>query len=490
MDATNLNDGLWLVRVRVPGLQYFLEHHYGFFYILTNASMEETAFATTSEYKIIRCKAEKSKLDNWKVVIKPDKDMSCQDMDVFDGHLVLSILKEGIPLFCSIDMHMLIDQEKPMQVQDLQPWVFPMPSSLCNILSGSNLDFMSSIYRVVVSSPVMPDIVVDYDLRRRNFSILDQEEVLGSISASKGHSLSNKTSNKQHLCTRKDLQEWSDLIEEFSCERMDVVSHDGTRVPLTIVYSRQARMGNAPGILHGYGAYGEVLDKSFCSNNISLLSRGWIIAYADVRGGGGDPAWHKAGTGLCKLNSFYDFAACAKFLINEGYVHKNQLAAMGCSAGGLLVGTTINMFPDLFSAAILKVPFLDICNTLLDPSLPLTNLDYDEFGDPRLEKDFKTIHSYSPYDNIHANICYPSVMVTSSFHDSRVGVWEAAKWVARVRETTCHNCSRLVILKTNMSGGHFAEGGRYSQCEDAAYEYAFLMKTMGLLDEEKNYKVL
>lgn len=170
-------------------------------------------------------------------------------------------------------------------------------------------------------------------------------------------------------------------------------------------------------------------------------------------------------------------------------MHKNQLAAIGCSAGGLLVGATINLYPDLFCAAILKVPFLDVCNTMLDPTLPLTIMDYDEFGDPRIRPDFEMIQSYSPYDNIITGACYPSMLVTTSFNDSRVGVWEAAKWVARVREKTCLTCSRSVILKTNMSGGHFSEGGRLLQCQEAAYDYAFLIKVMGLLDHEKQSQV-
>lgn len=479
-----LRGGIWSVRKRVPGVQYFLEHYYGFFYILTNALLEGVT-STVNGYHLVRCQAEKSLLNNWQVVIQPDQDVLFQDMDIFKGHLVLSVTTKGLPLFCSIEMDMFVNHEykKPVKLEDLRPWFFPLPSSSCSIVAGSNLDFISSVYRLVVSSPVMPDIVVDYDMKRCVFTLLHQEEVLGLIKPSNSSSDLEQTFSNPH--SRKEMQKWVDLSKEFSCDRRDAISHDGTKVPLTIVYSKRAdHIGQSPGILYGYGAYGEVLDKSFSSDNISLLSRGWVIAYADVRGGGSDLAWHKDGARHCKLNSVYDFAASAKFLINEGYVHKNQLGAIGCSAGGLLVGATINMYPDLFSTAILKVPFLDICNTLLDPNLPLTNLDYDEFGDPRIRADFETIKSYSPYDNICIDACYPSLLVTTSFNDSRVGVWEAAKWVARLREKTCCTCSRSVILKTDMTGGHFGKGGRYAQSEDIAFEYAFLIKAMGLLDVE------
>ncbi|KAH7688997.1 Peptidase S9A prolyl oligopeptidase protein [Dioscorea alata] len=435
------------------------EHHYGFFYILTNAPSENITFAAEG-YHLVRCRAEKSSLSTWQDVVLPGQDATFQDMDMFHGHLVLSLQKEGLPMLCSINMPINVDNEQAKYIEDLNPWFFPLPSALCSFLPASNHDFVASVYRLVVSSPVVPDLIVDYDMFKQKFTFLHQEE-------------------------------WTDLSETYSCERQEVISHDGVMIPLTILYSRKLHSnGNSPGLIYGYGAYGEVLDKGWSADHISLLDRGWVIAYADVSaiflvGVEGDRAWHRAGTKMNKLNSFHDFAACAIYLISEGYVHKNQLVAIGCSAGGLLVGATINKYPDLFCAAILKVPFLDIANTMLDPCLPLTILDYDEFGDPDVQEEFETIHSYSPYDNIVPGVCYPSTLVTASFHDSRVGVWETAKWVAKVREKTCQSCSPSVILKTNMDGGHFSEGGRLKHCEDMAFEYAFLIKTTGFLHDAK-----
>uniref|UniRef100_A0A5B7BPF8 Prolyl endopeptidase n=1 Tax=Davidia involucrata TaxID=16924 RepID=A0A5B7BPF8_DAVIN len=396
-------------------------------------------------------------------------------------------------MICSINLPIDMNCKNHMEIDDLNPWFFPLPSNACRIVPGSNHDFMNSGYRMVLSSPVMPDVIVDYDMSTLTFSIVQQEEVLG-VSATTGscsltydretNELLDAPMDKDKYVQNNEVQRWRDFSDAYSCERKEVISHDGIRIPLTILYSGKAyQKGQSPGLLQGYGAYGEVLDKSWCADRLSLLDRGWMVAFADVRGGGGDdPSWHKSGSGLYKLNSIYDFVSCGKYLVDEGYVHKDQLGAVGYSAGCLLVGAAINMHPELFRAAILKVPFLDICNTLLDPSLPLTILDYEEFGNPQIQSQLASILSYSPYDNIPRGVCHPSVLVTASFHDSRVGAWEAAKWVAKVRDTTCSSCSHSVILKTNMSGGHFGEGGRFGQCEETAYEYAFLMKVMGISD--------
>ncbi|XP_021308980.1 uncharacterized protein LOC8063744 isoform X2 [Sorghum bicolor] len=419
IESDNLREGLWPIRNRVDKVQYFLEHHNGFFYILTNAPVNDTEM-TTEGYYLARCRAEKSLVDRWQIVTLPAPDCTIQDMDIFHDNLVLYLQKNGTPLFCSINMPIDVDVQEPKELDDLNPWFFPIPSELCSIVAGSNNDFMSSTYRLVVSSPVIPDLTVDYDLRKKTFTILHQEEVT-TLSANLG-SLgfqSNASSIQQNLHLVENSQSWSDLSKLFSCQRTEVISHDGVLIPLVILYSREAHChGESPGILYGYGAYGEDLDKSWCSERLSLLSRGWVLAFADVRGGG-DLSWHLAGTKANKINSIQDFAACGMHLIKEGFVHQNRLCAIGCSAGGLLVGAVINMRPDLFSAAVLKVPFLDICNTILDPTLPLTVLDYEEFGDPNIPAEFEAISSYSPYDNLAHGVCYPPVLVTASFNDTR-----------------------------------------------------------------------
>ncbi|GAB4840171.1 hypothetical protein Ancab_020936 [Ancistrocladus abbreviatus] len=495
IDATHPLDGLRRIHKRIPGVQFFVEHHYGFFYVLTNYPTNEAKKLLGGNYYLAMCRVEDICSTNWQNIILPHEDTSLQDMDIFNEHLVLFLNQKGNSVICSIDLPMDIKCKNVMEIEDLNPWFFPVPSDLCQMVLGSNHNFITSTYRVVLSSPVMPDVIVDYDMSKRSLSVVHQEEVLGVA----GQALSNSWSlningeelanieahkNKPHIEGLRDLKDFS---VAYCCEIKQVVSGDGVRIPLTIIYSRGAlRNSQSPGLLQAYGAYGEILDKSWCSDRLSLIDRGWVLALADVRGGGGGgSSWHKCGSGLQKMNSVYDFVACCKYLVEEGYVHKDRLAAIGYSAGSLLVGAAINMYPDMFCAAILKVPFLDVCNTLMDTSLPLTILDHEEFGNPQIKPELESIMRYSPYDNIAEGLCYPAMLLMASFNDSRVGVWEPAKWVAKVRELTCTNCARAIILKTEMSGGHFSEGGRFGQCEEKAREYAFFMKAMGMLDNPK-----
>ncbi|KAL0807246.1 hypothetical protein Bca101_099738 [Brassica carinata] len=464
--------GLRRARERVPGVQCFLEHHNGFFYILTNAHTDAASEWSGEGYYLSRCLVEEVESSEWQVVFCPDDDVVIQDMDMFNDYLVLFFSKNGSPMLCSIDMPMKANTK---HMEDLNPWYFPLPADSCSVAPGSNHDFQSSVYRVVLSSPVIPDTIIDYDVSRRSFSVVHQEgRVIDDLDTSTPwYSADHSTDNNDR--TSEGMPEWEELSDAYVCERQEVSSHDGVKVPLTILYSREAwKKSESPGMLIGYGAYGEALDKSWCTNRLSMLDRGWVIAFADVRGGGGgDFSWHKSGTGSLKLNSIQDFIYCANYLMDKGYVHRHHLAAIGYSAGALLPAAAMNMHPSLFQAAILKVPFVDVLNTLSDSNLPLTLLDHEEFGNPNIQTEFQSILGYSPYDNIRRDVCFPSMLVTAS-----VGVWEGAKWVAKIRESTCHDCSRTVILKTNMSGGHFGEGGRYAQCEETAFDYAFLIKVM------------
>ncbi|KFK41330.1 hypothetical protein AALP_AA2G115900 [Arabis alpina] len=483
--------GLQRTCERVPGVQCFLEHHNGFFYILTNAPTNAISEWSGEGYYLTRCLVEEIEASVWQTVFYPDDDVVIQDMDMFNDYLVLFLNKNGLPMLCSMDMPMKANTK---HMEDLNPWYFPVPADTCSVAPGSNHNFQSSMYRVVLSSPVIPDTIVDYDVSKRSFSIVQQKEgrVIDNSDSSMprysaDHSIDNsgqcndRTSEGKGWQLDSQMPKWEDLSDAYVCERQEVSSHDGVDVPLTILYSREVwKKNESPGILIAYGAYGEALDKSWCTNRLSMLDRGWVIAFADVRGGaGGDFSWHKSGTRSLKHNSIQDYIYSANYLIEKGFVHRHHLAAIGYSAGSILPAAAMNMHPSLFRAAILKVPFVDVLNTLSDPNLPLTLLDHEEFGNPKIETDFRSILSYSPYDNIRSDVCYPSMLVTTSFHDSRVGVWEGAKWVAKIRECTCHDCSRAVILRTNMSGGHFGEGGRYAQCEETAFDYAFLIKVMG-----------
>ncbi|KAL3631269.1 hypothetical protein CASFOL_024253 [Castilleja foliolosa] len=477
INASKPKDGLQRFCKRVSGVQYFLEHHSKYFYLLTNAPTCKDKKFSGDGYYLARCRDDDdARADNLTNIVMPGDDICLEDMDIFHEHLVLFLNKKGSSSICSLDMPISFDNKKEMEIDDLDPWYFPLPSDMCTITPGSNHDFTNTIYRAVLSSPVTPDLLVDYDMSRKIFTIVHQEDVR-NISTSGNEMKTDVKHYEDHV--------WNNFSEKYACEEKEVVSRDGVKIPLTVVFSRSAyQKGLSPGLLHGYGAYSEALDKSWCSDRLSLLDRGWMFAFADVRGGAGaDPSWHESGRGLNKLNSIHDFVSCGEYLIEEGLIDKTRLSALGTSAGCILVGAAVNMNPQLFRAAILKVPFLDVLNTLLDPSLPLTTLDYEEFGNPEIESFFEYIRKYSPYDNIPQGACCPSMLVSASFNDSRVGVWEAAKWVAKIRETTCSRCSSAVILQTDMNGGHFREGGRFAHCRETAYDYAFLMKVTASTDE-------
>lgn len=325
----------------------------------------------------------------------------------------------------------------------------------------------------------MPDAVVDYNLLNGKWQIVQQQNMLhertkllygNAFAASMDRLSSNRADSSSEDFGDWD---WNELSEYYACEYYDVPSKDGVLIPLTLVYSRKHKQEGNPGLLHGHGAYGEVLDKRWRSELKSLLDRGWVIAYADVRGGGGcGKEWHQDGARTKKMNSIYDFVSCGEFLLEKGIIQENKLAGWGYSAGGLLVASAINIRPDLFRAAVLKVPFLDVCNTLLHPILPLTAIDYEEFGFPVDHEEFLAIKKYSPYDNIQKDVPYPAVFVTSSFN-TRFGVWEAAKWVAKVRELTQYDPERPVILNLTTD---VVEESKYLQTNELALETAFLIK--------------
>uniref|UniRef100_A0A1D1Y8U7 Prolyl endopeptidase n=1 Tax=Anthurium amnicola TaxID=1678845 RepID=A0A1D1Y8U7_9ARAE len=329
----------------------------------------------------------------------------------------------------------------------------------------------------------MPDAAVDYNLSNGKWNIVQQQNVLherthtlyGTHAAN--HVESPRSPKTCESIADKDESDdlWNCLSEYYACEYHDVPSDGEVLVPLTVVYSRKHKQQRNPGLLHGHGAYGELLDKRWRSELKSLLDRGWVIAYADVRGGGGRGMnWHHDGKRIKKTNSIRDYVSCAQFLINKGIVQEKQLAGWGYSAGGLLVASAINECPDLFRAAVFKVPFLDACNTLLYPVLPLTLIEYDEFGYPGDIEDFRAIRNYSPYENIQKDALYPAVLVTSSFN-TRFGVWEAAKWVAKVRNLTFHDPKRPILLNLTTD---IVEENKYLQSKELALETAFLIKTV------------
>ncbi len=266
----------------------------------------------------------------------------------------------------------------------------------------------------------------------------------------------------------------------YASERIHATAPDGVKVPISLVYRKDKRQpGSNPLYVYGYGSYGYSLPLSFSGNRLSLLDRGVVMAYAHIRGGGdlGEP-WHDAGKMLLKRNTFTDFIAAVEHLTTSGYGDPNRVAIEGGSAGGLLMGAVTNMRPDLFRAVLSHVPFVDVMNTMLDATLPLTVPEYEEWGNPNEETYFKTMLSYSPYDNLKA-ASYPAMLVKTSLHDSQVMYWEPAKYVAKLR--TLKTDSNPLLLLTNMQAGHGGASGRYDYLKEIAFDYAFLLRILGVV---------
>ncbi|KAM7250735.1 hypothetical protein ACFE04_022618 [Oxalis oulophora] len=412
-----------------------IEHHQGFLYLFTDAAKQGQV---VDHHYLLRCPVGASSSTwNWEDVFIDEQDIVIEDVDFSNTHLVLIVRENQKYRLCSVPLPL--------------PW-------------GK-----------------MPDAVVDFDLTNGNVQIIQQQNMLhertkvlyGTVPLA---SFAENLKNNDGSVSKNDDNPWNELSEIYACEHYDVPSHDGVMVPLTVIYSRKTKKEfQNPGLLHGHGAYGELIDKRWRSELKSLLDRGWVIAYADVRGGGGrGKKWHHDGRSTMKHNSINDFVSSAKFLVEKGLVQENKLAGWGYSAGGLLVASAINHSPHLFRAAVLKVPFLDPTSTLLHPIVPLTAADYEEFGYPGVVDEFHAIRQYSPYDNIQEGVIYPAILVTSSFN-TRFGVWEAAKWVARARERVVYDPKRPILLNLTTD---IVEENRYLHCKESALETAFLITMM------------
>jgi oligopeptidase B len=267
---------------------------------------------------------------------------------------------------------------------------------------------------------------------------------------------------------------------DYVSERLWAVAPDGVKVPISLVHHKDLQLdGNNPTFLYGYGSYGFSMDPVFNSSRIALLKRGFVFAIAHIRGGSEmGRHWYETGKFLHKKNTFTDFIACAEHLIGQGYTNPRRLVIMGRSAGGLLMGAVTNLRPDLFAGVIAGVPFVDVISTMLDPTIPLTVPEYEEWGNPNDPEYYAYMKSYSPYDNVEAK-AYPPILATAGLNDPRVQYWEPAKWIAKLRAVKIDD--NLLLLKTNMGAGHGGASGRYDYLKETAFEYAFLLKVLGMV---------
>ncbi|KAJ7567366.1 hypothetical protein O6H91_02G143800 [Diphasiastrum complanatum] len=503
IQSKNPTGAIQRVEERQDNVQYFVEHHEGYLYILTNRSgPKEKEITVTDSYRLVRCDVRGLSFNNWQEIIPFQRESWVEDMDIFEKHLVTYHRESGIPCIKVLDLPFSLEIGGKLLSSF---WTVPLPNSTCIVTPGANSDFNSTVLRIEVSSPTLPDATLDIDLSLKRSRFLQQLQICGSDVSYVQRSGANKheetfvknrlqtaasadESHPSEIICRKDYgggtevqDTWPlDMSSRYSCNHFEVTSQDYARIPLTVVHSKSLRMdGLNPALLMGYGAYGEVLELGFSADRMSLLDRGWVLAFAHVRGGGElGKGWHDSGKLLQKKNSFHDLLACGDFLVEHKFVHPKKIAGWGESAGGLLVAAAANIRPDFFRAIVLKVPFVDVCNTMLDPSLHLTVHEYDEWGNPSEVNTFQYIRSYSPYDNINGGVCYPAMLVTAAFNDTRVGYWEAAKYIARLREAHLYDTNKPLLFKTRLQTGHFGEGGRYQHLKETAYDFSFLIEMM------------
>jgi oligopeptidase B len=419
-------DGLWkTLAPREHEHEYDVEHHSDRFFIRTNDQGRN--------FRLAWAPVEDPRRENWKEVVPHRDDVMLEGLEVFRDHYVLLERAEGLP-------RMRVTSLRGGGSHDI---AFPEPAY--SAFPGANAEFDTHVFRYTYESLVTPHSVFDYDMETRTSTLLKEQPVLGGYDRGRYHS-----------------------------ERLLATAPDGVKVPVSIVYRKGLpRDGSTPMLLTGYGSYGFPYPVGFSSNRLSLLDRGFVFAIAHVRGGGelGKP-WHDEGRMLKKRNTFSDFVAVAEHLAAERYTSREQVIAEGGSAGGLLMGAVANMRPYLFKAIVSKVPFVDVINTMLDASLPLTAGEWEEWGDPHVREHYEYMKTYCPYTNVEGK-GYPIMLVKTSFNDSQVMYWEPAKYVAKLRDLKTDD--NVLLLKTNMEAGHGGASGRYDYLREVAFDYAFML---------------
>ena len=424
-----------MIAPRVDEQEYAVDHRDGLFYIRTND--------VGKNFRVVTVPVETAGREFWTELIPLDKDAPLEDFELFEAFCVSSRRRLGLPTLTVTSI------EANGRLGDSREIAFPEP--VYSAGSHANPEFETENFRYSYQSLVSPASVYEYDVKTGGSTLLKQQEVPGGFDSSL-----------------------------YRSERVWVEAADGVRVPVSVVYRRDFFKCDSknPLYLYGYGSYGYPLPIGFGAARLSLLDRGVVIAYAHIRGGGemGD-SWHDAGKMMVKLNTFTDFIAAAEQLVAKGYGAKDRVAIEGGSAGGLLMGAVVNMRPDLFRVVLSHVPFVDVMNTMLDASLPLTVAEYEEWGNPNEAEAFAYMRSYSPYDNLKAG-AYPAMLVKTSLNDSQVMYWEPAKYVAKLR--TLKTNDTPLLLHINMDAGHGGASGRYDYLKEIAFDYAFLLRELGV----------
>jgi oligopeptidase B len=427
--AEQPNADFAVVQPRLPELEYSVEHHGDSLLIVTNQQAEN--------FKLVTAPVATPGQEYWRDLIPHRPDTLIDGIDVFCDYLAVYERAAGLKRI------------RVSQIDGSAAHYVRFPERVYSFTAGPNEQFNSAILRFSYTSLVTPDSVIDYDMRAGSWQLKKQDEIASGYDP-----------------------------ERYKSERVFATAADGARVPISLVYQKgTARDGSSPMLLYGYGSYGYNVDPTFDSKRLSLLERGFVFAIAHIRGGSDmGRAWYDDGKLLHKRNSFTDLIACAEYVIAEGYTSSARLAIMGGSAGGLLVSATVTMRPELFKAVIAHVPFVDVLNTMSDASIPLVVPEYLQWGNPANQAEYEYMKSYSPYDNVAATD-YPHMLVTAGLNDPRVAYWEPAKWVAQLRASKTDQ--NMLLLRTNMSTGHFGASGRYDELKEVAQEYAFLIEMLG-----------
>jgi oligopeptidase B len=428
LPADQPEKGPVVLRPRENDLLYYVDHHDDRFFIVTDESAKN--------FKLVTAPVASPGKENWKDFIPYDPAVRVEHVDAFERYLAISERRNGLPMIVTYNL----------QSGESHNIEFDEPTY--DVHLATNPEFKTTALRIRYSSFITPMSIIDYDMVTHEKELKKETPVLGGYDK-----------------------------KAYVSERVFAKAEDGVEIPISLFYRKGTqRDGTAPLWLYGYGAYGITMDATFSPNRVSLVDRGFVFAIAHIRGGGElGKSWYEDGKLLKKKNSFTDFVRCAEFLVEQKYAAPKRIVMNGGSAGGLLMGAVMNLRPDLFTSVIAEVPFVDVLNTMSDPSLPLTVTEYDEWGNPQDPKYYDYIASYSPYDNV-TDRQYPNLLVTAGLNDPRVSYWEPAKWVAKQR--TLKNQNRVLLLKTNMGAGHSGQSGRFSQLKEVAMEYAFAIDTL------------
>ena len=430
IDASNPNGDFKLFDKRVDGLEYSISHFKNKWYILTNKD-------NATNFKLMVCDEKRTNKENWKEFIGHNDETLLEGIEIFNDYLVITERNNGLRRI------------------NIKPWnkseshYIKFDEEVYSLYSSINPQMNTKKFRYSYSSMTTPNSVVEYDMVKRDTIILKETEVLGG-----------KFDKKNYHTMRV----WAP-------------TEDGKKVPISLVYRKDLfKEGKNPLLLYGYGSYGITNNASFSSVRLSLLDRGFVYAIAHIRGSQYlGRKWYDDGKMFNKKNTFRDFIDSGKFLSEQGFANEDKLFAMGGSAGGLLMGAVLNMAPELFKGVIAAVPFVDVVTTMLDEDIPLTTFEYDEWGNPNNKESYDYMLSYSPYDQVD-NKDYPAILITTGYHDSQVQYFEAAKWIARLRDRRTNN--EPLLLYCNMDAGHGGASGRFEAYKETAMEYAFFISLL------------